>query len=104
MLERCTDKNISQCFIDGTWTCVPSDGISKQLVICLGCNVQKKISLPMWFALLQSKTEKAYIKLHQILKIDFHFNPLLITVDFEIAHLNVNLKFFDKSFLICFRP
>jgi len=88
---------------NGMWACVPSDGMFKQ-VICLGYNVQKKISLPMWFALLHSKTEKAYIKSHQILKIYFHFNPLLITVDFEIAHLNVNIKFFNKSFLICFRP
>lgn len=66
-----------------------------QLIVCLGYNTTYDYFKPAYFALLDSKTEVEYTRLHQaILNITKNgFSPKIITVDFELAHINVILNF-----------
>ncbi len=61
-----------------------------QLIVCLAYNCNFHYFSPVFFALLQSKSKLAYRVLHQqILLMREKFNPKIITVDFEIAHIEV---------------
>ena len=58
MIENLGDKNINQIFLDGTFDVVVSN--YKQLIVCLGYHENQKKLKPLFFALLQSKSELAY--------------------------------------------
>lgn len=60
-----------------------------QLLICLAYNNTKHYMSPVFFALMQTKNEASYKKLHENIRLFRKFEPDIITVDFEKAHLNV---------------
>ena len=62
---------------------------NKQLIVCLGYNETKNFFSIAFFALLQSKSFKAYETLHINIKLLIKFSPEFITVDFEQAHIKV---------------
>ena len=65
-----------------------------QLIVCMAFNDTYEYFFPVFFALLQSKTEEAYIRLHQAIRniSSDRFRPLRWTLDFEKAHINVIFK------------
>ena len=64
---------------------------AEQFIVCLGFNETYEYFSPVFFALMESKTEEAYIRLHQSVKniSTSRFHPSKWTVDFERAHINV---------------
>jgi hypothetical protein len=91
MISNLSDKNYSHFFIDGTFDCVPSGGRFLQFIVCLAYNETKDYFSPMFYALMSNKSEKAYRVLHQQIKLlNQKFKPAFWTLDFEIAHINVN--------------
>ena len=62
-----------------------------QFVVCIGYNETYDYFYPALFALLESKSEEAYIRLHQGIKniSGGNFSPQIWTLDFEAAHINV---------------
>ncbi len=71
---------------------------NKQLIVCLAYNYNFHYFSPVFFAILQSKTKKAYKMLHQQICLMRENNrPKLITVDFEMAHIEVCHKYFSNN-------
>ena len=69
---------------------------NKHLIMCLAYNYNFHYFAPVFFALLQAKTKKAYKVLHQqICLMRENFRPKIITVYFEMAHIDV--PFFYKK-------
>ena len=89
MIKRLQDKNITQLFIDGTFTAVVAG--YTQPIVCLAWDGTIKEIRPVFFGLLQSKTKVAYKHLFMQAKISISkIAPITITLDFEIALIEVN--------------
>ena len=58
MIKRLQDKNITQLFIDGTFTAVVAG--YTQLIVCFAWDGTIKEIKPVFFGLLQSKAKVAY--------------------------------------------
>ena len=58
---------------------------STQLIVCLGLNETNDYFYPAFFALLDSKTEETYLRLHQMISniTNGAFKPKFFTLDFE---------------------
>ena len=67
-----------------------------QLIVCLAYNETYDFFSPVFFALLESKNEETYTRLHQsIMNIsNDRFNLGKWTLDFEQAHINVKTYYF----------
>ncbi len=78
---------------------------ASQFIVCLGYNDTYDYFQPAFFALMQSKSEEAYTRLHQAVRniSNDRFNPIKFTLDFEKAHINVNKGFFLKNIYECFK-
>ena len=110
-----TDKNYEHFFIDGTFECIPA-GYSNyirnliiyivlfrtnasQLIVCMGYNETFDYFSPAFFALLDSKSEITYDRMHQSIAniTNKCFRPLKWTLDFEKSHYNVFSNYSPKK-------
>ena len=94
MISGLSDKNYTHFFFDGTFDCVPSGRIFEQFIVCIGYNETKDYFSPVFYALTNKKSESSYKVLHELIKLlNPEFNPLIWTLDFDLAHINVKKKY-----------
>lgn len=92
MISNLSDKNFSHFFIDGTFDCVPRGSPFQQFIVCIGYQEVKDYFAPVFYALMNKKSENAYKILHQQVKLlNNKFNPSFWTLDFEMGHIQVKI-------------
>lgn len=92
-----------QCFIDGTFKCVPH-GFS-QSVIIMGLDKTTNLYVPCVYSLLSGKFEHLYLHLIQeiISMLDWCWDPEIIVVDYEYALIKaLKSQFPGTRILGCF--
>ena len=102
MLNNLTNESITQYFGDATYHCIPPTILKYKLFVISGFNLKdkkiKKINI-CCYALIPNEKIETYVKLLDVLKNQYKFNPKIFTIDFWKSSSKKIKK--NISFLYC---
>ncbi len=91
------EKENTQYFADTTYDAVPHQNSHMKLFVLLSYNKLKNKILLCTMALIYNENTETLETIFKFLKINYFFNPTLITVDFGKAGLKVITKLLPKT-------
>ena len=94
------DANNHQFFGDATYRCVPPTYRRYKLYVICSFNLIYKHTKVVAYILIPNETKITYLKVFEILKNNYFFNPKIFTCDFNAASNNALKKIFPNCYII----